>query len=255
MKHVTRLDIEYDGSGFRGWAAQPGVRTVQAELEAALETIFRHEVSLSVAGRTDAGVHAWGQVASFEGQAAPANLAGRLNGVLPDDVVVTAAVPAPEGFDARRDARSRTYCYRVQTGPFASPFERGRSLWSPRPIDREALDACAAGLLGSHDFTAFTPTETDHVHFQRQILRAEWLLDEVHPPIPGRDDEGEILCFWIEADAFMHNMVRALVGTMLEVAGGRRTCDDFVELLRGARREHAGETAPAHGLYLVSVRY
>jgi tRNA pseudouridine38-40 synthase len=268
---TTRLDIEYDGSGFRGWAAQPGQRTVQGELEAALAAVLRRQVSLSVAGRTDAGVHAWGQVASFDDEAEPlSDLSRRLNGVLPDDVVVKAAVAAERGFDARRDARSRTYCYRLQTGTTASPFERGRSLWFPRPIDRDALDACAAELLGTHDFTAFTPTETDHVHFQREIFRAEWLWN--HPPAAdaergASDDDdlsrapseqstrAEIGGFWIEADAFMHNMVRALVGTMLEVASGRRAAEDFEALLGGAPRERAGETVPAHGLYLASVRY
>ncbi len=242
---TTRLDIEYDGSGFRGWAAQPGQRTVQAELESALAPILGERVGLTVAGRTDAGVHAWGQVASFKSEARPpANLARRLNGVLPDDVAVTAAAEARDGFDARRDAHSRTYCYRVVARSAPIPFERGRSLWWPRPLDRGALAACAEAIRGSHDFTAFTPTDTDHVHFQREVLRAEWA-----------EEDDAILRFWIEADAFMHNMVRALVGTMLEVANGRRTRDAFAELLHGARREQAGETAPAHGLYLASVRY
>ena len=242
---TTRLEIEYDGSGFRGWAAQPGLRTVQAELESALATVLGEQPSLSVAGRTDAGVHAWGQVASFESETEPpTTLAGRLNGVLPADVAVSGAALAPNGFDARRDARSRTYCYRVLARSAPNPFERQRSLWWPRPLDREALAACAKLLLGSRDFTAFTPTDTDHVHFERQVMRAEWV---------AVDDA--ILCFWIEADAFMHNMVRALVGTMLEVANGRRTPDGFAELLGGVRREQAGETAPAHGLYLASVRY
>jgi tRNA pseudouridine38-40 synthase len=247
VQHVptTRLEIEYDGSGFRGWAAQPGLRTVQAELESALAKILDEQVGLTVAGRTDAGVHAWGQVASFESEAGPpTNLARRLNGVLPDDLAVTAAAPAPNGFDARRDARSRTYCYRVVARSAPIPFERQRSLWWPRPLDREVLRSCAGTLHGNHDFTAFTPTDSDHVHFQREVLRAEWV-----------EEDDAILCFWIEADAFMHNMVRALVGTMLEVANGRRTPDGFAELLGGGRREQAGETAPAHGLYLASVRY
>jgi tRNA pseudouridine38-40 synthase len=171
-------------------------------------------------------------------------LAGRLNGVLPADVAVTGASLAPNGFDARRDARSRTYCYRVLARSAPNPFERQRSLWWPRRLDREALAACAVLLLGSRDFTAFTPTDTDHVHFEREVMRAEWV---------ALDDS--ILCFWIEADAFMHNMVRAVVGTMLEVANGRRTAGGFAELLGGGRREEAGDTAPAHGLYLASVRY
>ena len=254
---TTRLDIEYDGLRFRGWAAQAGLRTVQGELESALATILRETVDLSVAGRTDAGVHAWGQVASFASEIEPDDgLARRLNGLLPDDVAVTAAVPAAEGFDARRDARSRTYCYRVLSRPAPSPFERGRSLWRSAPLDLDAMGACAAALLGSHDFTAFTPTDNDHVHFERQILRAEWVEARIGS-VPGSEAEGmgRILCFWIEADAFMHNMVRALVGTMLEVASGQRAGDDFAALLEGAPRERAGETAPAHGLYLASVRY
>jgi tRNA pseudouridine38-40 synthase len=253
-KITGRLDIEYDGSGFRGWAAQPGLRTVQAELEAALETVLRRPVDLTVAGRTDAGVHAWGQVASFEGDPG-AGLARRLNGILPADVAVTAATAVDDGFDARRDARSRTYCYRLLTRSAPSPFEGTRSLWCPRPIELEALHACAAALPGSHDFTAFTPTDTDHVHFERRIVRAEWVKES--PPMPGSEakDMGDVLCFWIEADAFMRKMVRTLVGTMLEVAGGQRSAEDFEALLGGAPREQAGETAPPHGLYLASVRY
>jgi tRNA pseudouridine38-40 synthase len=250
MAHVptTRLEIEYDGSDFRGWAAQPGQRTVQGELQSALATIMREPVRLSVAGRTDAGVHAWGQVASFDSESEPsANLAGSLNGVLPPDVAVTDATTAPDGFDARRDARSRTYCYRVLARSAPNPFEQGRSLWWPRPIDGEALGACAVALRGSHDFTAFTPADSDHVRFERNVIRAEWATE--NPPMGG------VVCFWIEADAFMHNMVRALVGTMLDVAGGGRSADDFAALLNGARREEAGETAPPHGLYLASVRY
>ena len=242
---TTRLDIEYDGAGFRGWAAQPGLRTVQGELETALATLLRKPAQLTVAGRTDAGVHAWGQVASFDSQVEPpAGLRRSLNGLLPSDVAVTSVTAAAEGFDARRDARSRTYCYRILARSAPSPFEREHSLWCPRPLDLQALRDCAEALQGHHDFTAFTPTDTAHVHFERKVLGAEWR--------EGRDG---IICFWIEADAFMRNMVRALVGTMLGVAGGRRSVADFVALLDGGRREQAGETAPPHGLYLASVRY
>jgi tRNA pseudouridine38-40 synthase len=240
---VTRLDIEYDGSGFAGWAAQPGLRTVQGELEAALATVLRTEVSITVAGRTDAGVHAWGQVASFAADGeVPGDLRRSLNGVLPDDVAVIAA-GAVDGFDARRDARSRTYCYRVLVRSAPSPFERGRALWWPYPLEPETLDQCAGLLRGSHDFTAFTPTDTEHVRFEREVMRAEWVRD------------GQTLEFWIEADAFMRNMVRVLVGTMLEVGSGRRDPSSFEHLLAGASRSDAGETVPAHGLYLASVRY
>lgn len=240
-----RLDIEYDGSRFSGWARQPGLRTVQGELEAALETVLRERVELTVAGRTDAGVHALGQVASFRTDAAvPSDLARRLNGLAPDDLAVTAAAAAPDGFDARGDATSRTYRYRLLARSAPSPFEQGRALWWPHQVDRAALDACAAALPGTHDFTAFTPTQTDHVRFERDVLSAGW-----------ESEPDDVLVFRISADAFMRSMVRVLVGTMLEVASGRRTPEDFVALLSGAPRTAAGDTAPPHGLYLESVGY
>ena len=241
---AVRLDIEYDGGDFRGWAKQPGLRTVQGELEAALATVLREQVELTVAGRTDTGVHALGQVASFETDAeVPADLARRLNGLGPSDIAVTAAAPTVEGFDARRDAVSRTYRYRVLARSSSSPFEQGRALWWPHKMDRTALDSCAQAIVGTHDFTAFTPTQTDHVRFERDILASSWTTD------------GDIVSFQITADAFMRNMVRVLVGTQLEVASRRRTLDSFKQLLRGAPRSAAGDTAPPHGLYLESVAY
>ncbi len=241
---TVRLDIEYDGSGFRGWAKQPGLRTVQGELEAGLSTVFREPIELTVAGRTDTGVHAWGQVASFVTEAeVPRDLARRLNGIGPRDIAVTAAAVVEDGFDARRDAKARSYRYRVLARSAPSPFEQGRALWWPHRIDRDALDACAAALLGTHDFTAFTPTQTDHVRFDRHVLAAAWSWD------------GDIASFRITADAFMRNMVRVLVGTMLDVASNRRSVDDFKQLLTGAPRTAAGDTAPPHGLYLESVSY
>jgi tRNA pseudouridine38-40 synthase len=214
---------------------------VQGELEVALEMLLREPIALTVAGRTDAGVHARGQVASHSG--APA-AAGALNGILPGDVRVLASEQAPDGFDARGDATSRTYRYRVLARDVADPFERGRALHWPRPLDPAVLDACAARVVGSHDFTAFTPTQTYHHRFERDVKRSEWL-----------EEPGGVLAFWIEADTFMRHMVRTLVGTMLAVASGRLTEKHFGELLGGRPRIEAGDTAAAHGLYLESVAY
>jgi tRNA pseudouridine38-40 synthase len=243
---VTKLTLEYDGAGFAGWGRQPELRTVQEVLEQALQTVLGETGSdggplrLTVAGRTDRGVHAWGQVASYRHEAVDPL---RLNGLLEDDVAVLAAEPMPEDFDARRDARSRTYCYRVLARRSRSVFERGTSFWVTGELDRELLEQCAGLLLGRHDFTAFTPRETEHSWFQCEISRAEWLAD------------GELLSFWIESDMFLRHMNRVLVGTMLDVASGRTSIGHFAGLLQGRPRAEAGRTAPAHGLALASVRY
>jgi tRNA pseudouridine38-40 synthase len=213
---------------------------VQEEVEIALQTVLREPLTLTVAGRTDRGVHAWGQVASYPHEAVDPL---RLNGLLPEDISILAAEPAPVEFDARRDAVSRTYCYRLHTGGSRDVFTRRYATWWPRVLDRETLDACARALIGTHDFTAFTPTESDHVRFERNILATEWRMDD------------EMLELWITADTFMRHMVRILVGTMLDVGAGRRRLTEFIALLDGCPRAHAGPTAPAHGLALASVAY
>lgn len=209
-----------------------------AEVVKALETTLRRPVRLTVAGRTDAGVHALGQVVSYDG---PLPRLRSVNALLPDEISVFEAETVPDGFSARFDAQARSYVYRVLNRSMHDPFERGRVLWWPYPLDREALTACAAALPGIHDFTAFTPTDTAHTRFERHVHSARWAF------------HGDILEFHIEANSFMRNMNRILVGTMLELAQGQR--DTFAELLDGAPRSAAGRTAPPQGLYLKSVRY
>ncbi len=241
---IIRLDIEYDGTRFSGWAEQPERRTCEGELRRALGLVLRVPVDLRVAGRTDAGVHASGQVASFAVDSGVdlRRVAKSLAGVLPHDIAVRTISDAPPGFDARRSALSRSYEYRVLVGP-RSPLRRRRVLHHPQPLDLAAMNQAATTCVGKHDFTAFTPTKTDHVFFNRTLFRCRW------------EQRGDELVFGVEADAFLRNMVRILVGTMLEIGRGSRPVDDMDALVRGAPRSAAGRTAPAHPLVLVGVRY
>lgn len=248
-----RLDHSYDGTDFSGWAVQPGERTVEGELTAALAKLFPDSPRLTVAGRTDAGVHAWAQVASFRTEGAgPDDLLHAMNGLTPPDLAVSSIQPIRDDFDARRDAVSRTYCYRVNVASVPNPLERRYALSWPWEFDTSLMDEAARLTVGRHDFTAFTPAQNVHVRFERDVSLCEWLRSTQRLPGP---DSGEIWEMWIEADAFMRNMVRVLVGTMLEVACRRRSVDEFASLLEGAPRKEAGETAPAHGLHLAKVGY
>ncbi|MEN3312646.1 MAG: tRNA pseudouridine38-40 synthase [Actinomycetota bacterium] len=234
-----KLTLEYDGTNFYGWALQPGLRTIEGVVRDALG-VFPSYAELAVAGRTDAGVHALGNVVSVDvdgGPPAP-RVADALNAALPDDVAIVSASESASGFHARRAARSRSYRYRIWRRRERSPFEQRRSWWYPRPIDEEQLAVAADLLVGEHDFRAFTPTETQHQVFRRNVLAAAWYR------------RGDALEFEITADAFLRHMVRTLVGTMLALPADR-----IAPLLEGRSRDEAGSTAPPWGLYLTSVAY
>ncbi len=267
---VYRLDIVYEGTPFKGWARQPGESTVEGVLEEALQVALRRSVRLRVAGRTDAGVHALAQVASFAVPASdaagplakalePRRLRLTLNALLPREVAVAAVAAAPGGFDARA-ARSRTYRYRLWVSEVRPVHERAY-VWNVRgQVDRAALDAAAGLLAGRRDFAALTPSAHLYHHCVREVLSARWLpgpeagasSHAAHPPRPAFWPE---LVFEIRATSFLHNMVRVAVGSMVDAASGRLTLEAFAEGLASGERKRMGQTAPARGLALVAVEY
>lgn len=240
MVKKLKLTLEYDGTGFDGWARQPVRPTIEGALRTALDSVLPTWHDLTVAGRTDAGVHASGQVVSLFAEGGPPteHVAEALNRRLPPEVAVTESIEAPEDFNARFSARARAYRYEILNARVRSALDR-RALWYPRPLDIRRLQTAASLIVGKHDFRAFTPTETEHRTFERLVLAARW-----------SGDPGGRLTFRIVADGFLRHMVRTLVGTMLEQEPAQ-----IAELLNGATRDRAGRTASSAGLCLVSVAY
>ncbi len=245
MRVRLRIDCAYDGGQFHGWATQPGLRTVQAVLGDALATVLRvGTVDTVCAGRTDAGVHARGQVVHVDVDAVPANLVRRLNGVLPADVRVRRAVEAPTGFDARFSALWRRYAYRVADTPEAvDPLIRSHVLVWPRPLDLDAMNEASQALLGCHDFASFCRRREGATTI-RTLLDLAW----------SRSPEGLAIAH-VRADAFCHSMVRSLVGCLLAIGEGRRPVGWAGEILAAGARHPGVTVAHAHGLTLEEVAY
>jgi tRNA pseudouridine38-40 synthase len=234
-----KLTLSYDGTAFSGWAPQPGRRTVHGELLRALGRLYDRVDDFTVAGRTDAGVHALANVVSAEvsGGPPPDKAARALNSILPLDCVAIRSEEAPAGFSARYDARARSYRYRVWTSRVPSALESKRALWLPRRLDLEALNENATALVGEHAFTAFTPADSKHTVLVRHVHEARWVERGEHD-----------VAFEITANSFLRHMVRTMVGSML--AGY-----DLAALVDARPRAEGGPTAPPHGLYLVAVSY
>ena len=242
-----RLTVEYEGTAYQGWQVQPGGATVQEVLERALATALREPVRVRGAGRTDAGVHACGQVAAVRVRHVPPDLERlrrSLNALTPDDVAVRDIAVVDDAFDPRRHARSRVYEYRIWNAPAPSPFWRRHAWHVPLPLDVAAMEEAVAALAGEHDFAAFRGADAGP---QRSTVRR--VLETA-----VRAD-GPLLVYRIEATGFLKHMVRNIVGTMVEVGRGERSPSSMRDILASRDRTRAGPTAPPHGLLLVAVRY
>jgi tRNA pseudouridine38-40 synthase len=240
-----RLLLEYDGTDYSGWQLQPNVRTLQGVLETALETALRHRVRIAAAGRTDAGVHAMGQVATFRSDAlfVPRDLRASLNALTPRDVVVRDVGVVADDFDPRRHAKARVYEYRIWNQPWPSAFWYRHTWHVARTLDARAMRDAAAVFAGTHDFSAFQAADCEATNPVRRVFHS------------GLTDGENVLVYRIEATAFLKHMVRAIVGTLARVGGGDLTPDAVSAILASRDRRRAAETAPPQGLVLMAVHY
>ncbi|MEI8336872.1 MAG: tRNA pseudouridine(38-40) synthase TruA [Actinomycetes bacterium] len=243
---IIRMTVAYDGTDFHGFAQQRDQRTVAGEISGALSKVLRAEITLACAGRTDAGVHAWGQVVSFGAPDGtdPAMLVERLNRMLGSEIAVRDASIAPAGFDARHSARARTYRYTVLNRSTPDPSMARSAWWVPEPIDLHALQLAATPFIGEHDFASFCRKGPEGSTTVRRVLESEW-----------SDLGGGVLRYQVKATAFCWQMVRALVGTQVEAGRGKRKAGEILSILRAKDRAAAGQLAPPHGLSLWRVDY
>ena len=243
MERNIKLKIEYDGKDFYGWQKQPDLRTVQGEIQERLEMILGHKINLIGAGRTDVGVHALGQVANFKttSKLSIDSIINGLNGLLPGDIVIKGIEEVDLNFNSRYDAKSRSYKYRIHLGRTAI---LRNSVWEVLyPLNLEDIFEATEKIEGKHDFSSFCVAESTKDNNVCQVFSAGW------------EKSGNELIFKIEADRFLHTMVRSLVGTFVEVGRGYFSVSDFVDAMEAKDRKKAGPTAPACGLYLVEVEY
>lgn len=277
-RRTLRMTLAYDGTNYCGWQVQPNGVALQAVVEQALLDFTGERTRVVASGRTDAGVHAVGQVISFTTRST-APCRGFLHGLpihLPGDVVVRAVEEAPAGFNARYDAKRKWYRYVIHNNPIRVPFLRGYALWQRSRLNEQAMDAALRHIVGTHDFRCFEtqwPNRSSSVRtvFHASVTRTAgwnaWQTPAVTPPDTGESiaatalavmnssPDPDFLYFDIEADGFLYNMVRAIAGTLIHVGRGRWTPEDMRRILEIGDRTHAGETAPAQGLYLMQVGY
>lgn len=240
-----KLTVEYDGTNYHGWQIQPAGETIQSVLERAVSTFLGKPTRVKGSGRTDAGVHALGQVVNFffDQEFDRYRIQRALNALTPVDIIIKEVEAVPDSFDARRDGRARVYEYRILNRSTHSPFHLNRAWHVHEKLDLHAMRQAIRCLEGEHDFSSFRAAGCDAAHPVRKVYRV------------SLDQRDEILVFTIEATAFLRHMVRNIVGTLVEVGQGLRTADSFAELLEARDRTKAGATAPACGLFLVEVKY